>query len=131
MVFNKKHRKSFSNFLVPPDRRGQGLSLNVIIIAALALIVLVVLIVVFTGRVGIFDRGVSEAGDDKLAAMKVSYGDCHPGAVDEAAFRTAFGVAESDAAEEEAIADFENKVNDCNALSYDKEACETGDCRWK
>ena len=33
-------------------RKGQGLSLNVIIIAAIALIVLVVLVAIFTGRMG-------------------------------------------------------------------------------
>ncbi|MBW2979888.1 hypothetical protein KY360_00545 [Candidatus Woesearchaeota archaeon] len=33
-------------------KKGQGLSLNVIIIAAIALIVLVVLVAIFTGRMG-------------------------------------------------------------------------------
>ncbi len=33
-------------------KKGQGLSLNVIIIAALALIVLVVLVAIFTGKMG-------------------------------------------------------------------------------
>lgn len=40
-------------------KKGQGLSLNVIIIAALALIVLIVLTVIFTGRVSLFNKGVS------------------------------------------------------------------------
>ena len=34
------------------QKRGQGLSLNVIIIAALALLVLVVLSMIFTGKIG-------------------------------------------------------------------------------
>lgn len=38
--------------------RGQGISINVIIITAIALIVLIVLIVILTGRVGIFQRGL-------------------------------------------------------------------------
>jgi len=38
--------------------RGQGISINVIIITAIALIVLIVLIVVLTGRVGIFQKGL-------------------------------------------------------------------------
>ena len=35
-------------------RKGQGLSLNTIVIAMLVMIVLLVLILVFTGRLGIF-----------------------------------------------------------------------------
>ncbi len=38
-------------------KKGQGLSVNTIIIAIIALIVLVVLIAVFTGRLGIFTSG--------------------------------------------------------------------------
>ena len=41
------------------DKRGQGISLNVIIIAALALIVLVILIAIFTGRIGTFGGEVA------------------------------------------------------------------------
>lgn len=42
-------------------KKGQGISVNVIIIAAIALIVLVVLVAVFTGRFGIFATGVDKA----------------------------------------------------------------------
>ncbi len=41
-------------------KKGQGLSLNTIIIAAIVLIVLVVLWAIFTGRMGVFSRGLSE-----------------------------------------------------------------------
>lgn len=41
------------------NKKGQGLSLNVIIIAVLALLVLVVLSVIFIGRLGVFTKGVS------------------------------------------------------------------------
>ena len=44
------------------NKTGQGISVNVIIIAAIALIVLVVLIAIFTGRFGIFTGGVKETG---------------------------------------------------------------------
>ena len=37
-------------------RKGQGISINTIIIAAIALLVLVVLSVIFLGRTGIFAR---------------------------------------------------------------------------
>ena len=41
------------------NKRGQGLSLNTIIIAAIALIVLVVLVMIFTGRMSVFTGQVS------------------------------------------------------------------------
>ena len=39
--------------------KGQGLSINTIIIIAIALIVLIVLVVILTGRVKIFGKGIS------------------------------------------------------------------------
>ena len=42
------------------NKKAQGISINVIIVAAIALIVLVVLIAIFTGRLGSFSRGVTE-----------------------------------------------------------------------
>ncbi len=39
-------------------RRGQGISINVIVLTAIALIVLVVLVIVLTGRVQIFNKGL-------------------------------------------------------------------------
>ncbi|MBW2974308.1 hypothetical protein KY366_01190 [Candidatus Woesearchaeota archaeon] len=41
-------------------KKGQGLSLNTIIIAAIVLIVLVVLWAIFTGRMGVFSKGLSD-----------------------------------------------------------------------
>ena len=41
-------------------KKGQGLSLNTIIIAAIVLIVLVVLWAIFTGRMGAFAEGVKK-----------------------------------------------------------------------
>lgn len=43
-----------------PSKKAQSISINTIIIAAIALAVLVVLFVVFTGRFKIFSEGVSE-----------------------------------------------------------------------
>lgn len=45
------------------SKKAQGISLNVIIIAALALIVLVVLVAIFTGRMGITIRGIESCAD--------------------------------------------------------------------
>ena len=42
------------------NKKSQGLSINLIIIVAIALIVLVVLIAIFTGRLGSFVAGIDE-----------------------------------------------------------------------
>jgi len=41
-------------------RNAQGISIQVIIIAAIALVVLVVLIAIFTGKFGIFSSGINK-----------------------------------------------------------------------
>ena len=41
-------------------KKAQGISINTIIIAALGLAVLVVLFLIFTGRIGLFSKGVEE-----------------------------------------------------------------------
>jgi len=45
-------------------KKGQGISITVIIIAAIALVVLVVLIVMFVGRIGIFGERVERVTTD-------------------------------------------------------------------
>ena len=45
------------------NKRGQGISINTIIIAVIALIVLVVLVAIFTGRLGLFSKGIQTIGD--------------------------------------------------------------------
>ena len=47
-------------------RKGQGLSLNTIVIAMLVMIVLLVLILVFTGRISIFTELIGEQGSSCL-----------------------------------------------------------------
>ena len=42
------------------NKRGQSISINTIIVAAIALAVLVVLFAIFTGRIGIFSQGVKQ-----------------------------------------------------------------------
>lgn len=42
-------------------KKSQSISINTIIVAAIALAVLVVLFAIFTGRLGSFSKGVSEA----------------------------------------------------------------------
>ncbi|MCK4521466.1 MAG: hypothetical protein KAU20_02750 [Nanoarchaeota archaeon] len=48
-------KQGFFNFPLG-KKKAQGLSLNTIIIAALALLVLVILAIIFTGRAGMFRR---------------------------------------------------------------------------
>ena len=54
-------------------KKAQGISLNVIIIAAIALIVLVVLVAVFTGRFGIFAGGIKEAANCDKGCKALNY----------------------------------------------------------
>jgi flagellar basal body-associated protein FliL len=46
------------------SKKAQGLSMNVIIIAAIALLVLVVLVAIFTGKMGDFTGGLKDAEGD-------------------------------------------------------------------
>ncbi|MBL7054773.1 hypothetical protein ISS05_03365 [Candidatus Woesearchaeota archaeon] len=55
-------------------KKAQGMSVNVIIIAAIALIVLVVLVAVFTGRFGLFAAGVKSTGDPTKACGSAENG---------------------------------------------------------
>ncbi|MEA3430698.1 MAG: hypothetical protein U9R08_05475 [Nanoarchaeota archaeon] len=48
------------------NKKAQGISLNVIIIAAIALIVLVVLIAIFTGRLSGFQSELGEISDAEV-----------------------------------------------------------------
>lgn len=111
------------------DKRGQGLSLNVIIIAALALIVLVVLVAVFTGRISLFQRGVSTVGDEELAQMRVQYGQCHPTASQEADFRNEFANADSAQTKDMARTRFEELI-DLSASIGDASTCAEADYKW-
>ena len=51
------------------NKKGQGISINVIIIAAIGLAVLVVLFAIFTGRLGIFTKTLK---DTDTCAQKCS-----------------------------------------------------------
>tara|TARA_Y100000310_G_scaffold287358_1_gene312189 strand:- start:1169 stop:1432 length:264 start_codon:yes stop_codon:yes gene_type:complete len=60
------------------DKKGQGISINVIIVAAIALLVLVVLSVIFIGRVDIFSRKSNECasfGSNTVCADSCGAGD--------------------------------------------------------
>ncbi len=67
-------------------KKGQGISLNVIIIAAIALIVLVILILIFTGRIGLFTKEVSACTNSGGVCIELG---THPSA--DAACQATFG----------------------------------------
>ena len=60
-------------------RKGQSISINTIIVAAIALAVLVVLFAIFTGRLGGFTKGVQETDTcaQKCSSLNMKPGD-HP-----------------------------------------------------
>lgn len=110
------------------SKQGQGLSLNAIIIAVLALIVLVVLVAVFTGRINIFSRDV-EKQNPELFSLRVSYGECHPGASDEAAFNSEYSGATDPGSKESAKARFREKISSCKTLNS-QASCQSAGCGW-
>jgi hypothetical protein len=111
------------------SKKGQGLSLNAIIIAALALIVLVVLVAVFTGQIGKTKVGIEQAGQAKLVTMKLSYGDCHPRGSVADTFVKDYNSAEDAASQNAAEDTFKDSIDECNKL-LTKDDC-TNSCQWK
>lgn len=111
-------------------KKGQGLSLTTIIVAAIALIVLVVLVMIFTGRIGIFKAGVEKAGETELTTLKVGYGDCHPATGAEATFLADMGRAESEVEKEDARNILKEEISRCKSL-IDADSCTAGGCSWK
>ena len=55
------------------NKKGQSISINTIIVAAIALAVLVVLFMIFTGRLGLFTKGVGEATNCNQACASAGY----------------------------------------------------------
>jgi hypothetical protein len=118
------------------NKKGQGLSLNVIIVAALALIVLVVLVAVFTGRIAIFQDSIGGEAKSELNALKSFYGRCHPGALAEATFITDYTTAGKldnlqEAAQGKALSKgvFQSEIDNCRNFA-DKSSCDSGGCGW-
>ncbi|MFC1723427.1 hypothetical protein ACFL0V_04780 [Nanoarchaeota archaeon] len=58
------------------DKKAQGMSLKIIIIAVIALIVLVVLIISFTGKYRIFGKSTVDCGNKGGACAKVGTPEC-------------------------------------------------------
>ncbi len=109
------------------NKKGQGLSLNAIIVAAIALIVLVVLVMVFTGQINIFQQDIDKKGDSDLVVLKVQYGECHPTSVDERTYKSQMALSQSEQERADITADFKLRISECKAL--DQINCEPT-CAW-
>lgn len=57
-------------------KRAEGLSMNIIIIAALAIIVLLILVLIFTGQIKVFTGTLRSCTD--MGGKCVSSSDCSP-----------------------------------------------------
>ena len=112
------------------SRKGAELSINVIIVAAIALIVLVILVAIFTGRIRIFQSEVGVKGDAELTAMRITYGTCGPTVVQEGAFTSEFGKATTDEAKDLAKTNFAAVISNCKGYNSDKSLCESANCKW-
>jgi hypothetical protein len=131
MMFNKKVSENlkFSGFL-SFGKKGQGLSLNVIIVAALALIVLVVVAAIFIQQTGIFSDKLNKVGGADLATLQAEYSICHPSPVEEGRFVTALGRAETPEDGQVARDNFRSVIRLCSNLDS-LGVCETNDdCDW-
>lgn len=51
----------------PAMKRGQGISINVVVVTAIALIVLLVLIVIFMNRGALFQKGLNQCSGECVA----------------------------------------------------------------
>jgi len=135
---DKQRKLKFPFDLAMQGKKGQGLSLNVIIVAAIALIVLVVLIAIFTGRLGIFQSQLGGEAKAEIQSMQAFYGDCHPNSVAESELNNAYNAADKltdttqkAQAKAEAKAAFQSDVNRCKTYS-DKANCDNDDhCAWQ
>jgi len=117
------------------NKQGQGLSLNVIIIAAIALVVMVILITIFVGKTGDFAGKVGEEADSELLGMKPIYGTCHPSATAEVSFKTSFvqaGLLDDEQQQminkAEAKSNFKQEIERCRNIA-EKDNCLDG-CSW-
>jgi hypothetical protein len=112
------------------NKKGQGLSLTVIIVAALALIVLVVLVAIFVGRIGIFNEGVGNEGQAQLVSAQVLYGACHPTASFERGFINSMDAAVDDESRDIASDELSDEISRCTSQNSDQGLCESADCAW-
>ena len=114
------------------SKKGQGLPINVIIVAALALIVLVVLVVIFTQQTGQFSQKVSEGTKTELFKMRIFYGKCRPGESFENAFMGQYDSVATDEERDSVRSSFRDEIDRCDEFGESKESCEAeSGCIWQ
>ena len=96
-------------------KKGQGLSLNVIIVAAIALIVMVLLIGITTGRLGVFDETLDSESNTELATLRLTYGTCQPSSVAETTLQASLATS-SDSEGQEIINNFKSDISRCKSM---------------
>jgi hypothetical protein len=133
--FSKKYEKNSKSFLRSSSKKGQGLSLNVIIIAALALIVLVVLVVIFTSQAAQTGEKVEDVSGDaalELQKIKLNYGDCHPTSGEDRDFKSDFNSANNAGLQDDAVSSLESLARRCRSFGTES-SCGDADvaCSWK
>lgn len=111
------------------SKKGQGMSINVIIIAALALVVLVVLVVIFMSKSTSFEQTVGKQSQTELIKMQIQYGDCRPGVEAENTFKVDYGKAAADLEKEQAKITFTQEINRCKGVN-DENGCKSANCLW-
>jgi len=113
------------------SKKGQGMPINVIIVAALALIVLVVLVVIFTQQTSRLPQQIEEETKTELFKMRIFYGQCRPGESFENAFANQFDGASSDEERDSVRSSFRDEIDRCKEFGENKESCESGSgCVW-
>jgi len=113
------------------SKKGQSMSINVVIVAALALIVLVVLAAIFIGRTAQTEKGISKESNTELVKYKsLYYGDCHPADSMEQSFLTKYSQADSDVSKEQAQTEYESEISRCKGAAS-KDDCASQSCKWK
>ena len=112
------------------NKRGQGLPLNIIIVAIIVLVVLVVLVAIFTGRIAIFERQVGEQAPTDLIALRVTYGTCQPNANAEHTFLTASSQATDDQAKATARSSLQTVISSCKTQATQNDCLAIANCVW-
>ncbi|MBT3298628.1 hypothetical protein HN385_06885 [archaeon] len=112
------------------DKKGQGLSLTVIIVAALALIVLVILAIIFSGRMASFNEDISKEGTTELTALKITYGSCHPTQSAENNFLSGMQ-SEDSSVTDETRSTLKSEISRCRGEGTDSSNCISTGCDWE
>ena len=113
------------------SKKGQGPSLNVIIIAALALIVLVVLAAIFIQQTGIFTDKLRKQANTELVSLQGTYGECHPSRTKELSFITTLAKTQTPEDQDVARDELRGVIRDCSFLDSSA-ACEAdSSCDWQ